>query len=94
MHVLRQLGLNLRRARLTRGLSQENLAFEATVAMNYVSGIERGLRNPTVLVIHRLAIVLSLPIAELFAPVSHRDVLARNLKPGRRARGKSAMKAN
>ena len=42
MNILRLVGLNLRNARLGKGLSQATLANEAEVAMNYVSGIERG----------------------------------------------------
>lgn len=85
MNILRVLGLNLRAARLRKGLSQESLANEAGVAMNYVSGIERGVHNPTVMVLHRLARAVGIPEAKLFAPVSGRDSLAKNLTPGRKA---------
>ena len=84
MNILRLVGLNLRNARLGKELSQESLANEAGVAMNYVSGIERGIQNPTVMVLHRLARVLGIAEAQFFAPAPGRDTLARNLKVGRK----------
>ncbi|MES2255539.1 MAG: helix-turn-helix transcriptional regulator [Pseudomonadota bacterium] len=84
MDIVRQVGINLRHARLSRDLSQETLAIEAHVAMNYVSGIERGVRNPTARVLDRLAKVLGIPVAELFAPILGRTSLAKSLKPGPR----------
>jgi len=46
---------NLRRLRVRRGLSQESLAVDAGVDRSYVSRLERGLENPTVAVLERLA---------------------------------------
>lgn len=86
MSILRIVGSNLRTARLRKGLSQEALANEAGIAMNYVSGIERGVQNPTVMVLHRLATVLGIQEAKLFAPISSLDRLPRNLAPGRKSK--------
>ena len=55
MDVRRRVGINLRKARQERGLSQEKLAFECGLHRTYISGIERGIRNPTVMVIDRIA---------------------------------------
>jgi transcriptional regulator with XRE-family HTH domain len=49
------VGQNVRRLRLARGLTQEQLAFEAKLDLTYVGGIERGRRNPSLLVMVRLA---------------------------------------
>jgi transcriptional regulator with XRE-family HTH domain len=87
MNILRLVGLNLRAARLRKGLSQEALANEAGVAMNYVSGIERGTQNPTVMVLHKLATVLGIQEAKLFTPAPSSDRLPRNLVPGRKSKG-------
>lgn len=57
---------NLRRCRVARGLSQEKLAVDAEIDRTYISGLERGVVNPTVLILDRLAAALSIPIAELF----------------------------
>lgn len=61
------LGRNLRRARKARGLTQEELAFEAELDLTYVGGIERGARNPSLLVMARLADALSIPLVTLLA---------------------------
>ena len=69
MDVRQRLGINLRRLRKARGLGQEKFALEFEIARTYVSGIERGVRNPTVTVVQRLADALGVSIAELFADV-------------------------
>ena len=55
MDVRRRVGLNVKRFRAERGLSQEELAFECGRHRTYVSGVERGVRNPTVVVLEKLA---------------------------------------
>ncbi len=49
------VGENVRRLRLKAGLTQEQLAFEANIDLTYVGGIERGKRNPSLLVMVRIA---------------------------------------
>jgi len=44
----------VREAREKLGISQEELGFESELDRTYVSGIERGVRNPTIKTIHRL----------------------------------------
>jgi transcriptional regulator with XRE-family HTH domain len=44
--VLAKLGLNVRKRREARELTQGNLAERASLDATYISGIERGLRNP------------------------------------------------
>ena len=58
-------GLNLRKFRLERGLSQEALAFECGLHRTYISGVERGVRNPTVLVLEQIAMALKVPSSRL-----------------------------
>ncbi len=86
MDLLKQVGLNIRKLRLARDMSQESVALEADIAMNYLSGIERGTRNASLRVIGRLAAVLGAQVIEFLAPVSPRDVLGPTLRPGRRPR--------
>ena len=52
------VGENVRRLRHARGLTQEQLAFEAKIDLTYVGGIERGRRNPSLLVMARIASAL------------------------------------
>jgi transcriptional regulator with XRE-family HTH domain len=60
-------GKNVRRVRQQRGLTQEALAFEAEIDLTYVGGIERGKRNPSLLVMARIARALSVPLSRLIA---------------------------
>ncbi len=59
------LAANVRRIRKSKGWSQEKLAEMADLDRTYISGIERGLRNPTVEVLQRLAESLGVPAPDL-----------------------------
>ena len=48
-------GKVVRQLREAVGLSQETLAAKTRIHRTYIGGIERGERNPTLLMIHRLA---------------------------------------
>lgn len=52
------VGTNVRRLRLERGFTQEQLALEAGIAMRYVGMIERGEASATVGMLGKLAVVL------------------------------------
>jgi transcriptional regulator with XRE-family HTH domain len=65
MDVRVRVGRNLRQYRLARGVSQEELAYRCALDRTYVSGIERGVRNPTVVVLERLAAVLGIEASDL-----------------------------
>ncbi len=67
MDVRQRLGQNIRRLRRARGLAQEKFALQFGIDRTYVSGIERGARNPSVIIVQRFADALEVPIAELFA---------------------------
>jgi transcriptional regulator with XRE-family HTH domain len=69
MDIRRQVGLNVRRFRQERGWSQEELAFESGLHRTYISGVERGVRNPTVLVLHELAAALKVAPANLLEAI-------------------------
>lgn len=58
--------LNVRRARVERGISQERLAHEAGLNMTHVARIERGEREPGVRAISKLAQALEVSAAVLF----------------------------
>jgi transcriptional regulator with XRE-family HTH domain len=55
----------VRALREERGLSQENFAHVAGLDRTYVSGIERGRRNPTLDIIVQLAAALEVPPSDL-----------------------------
>jgi len=54
------VGSNVRRLRQSAGLTQEQLAFEASIDLTYVGGIERGRHNPSLLVMVRIAKALQI----------------------------------
>ena len=62
-----KFGANVRRLRQRRGLTQEQLAFEAEIDLTYVGGIERGKRNPSLLVMARIADALTVPLPKLLS---------------------------
>jgi transcriptional regulator with XRE-family HTH domain len=77
---------NLRRVRLERGYSQERLALEANIDRAYLSGLERGVRNPTVLLLGKLARVLEVSVSDLIANGSIFEAPVKNLPRGRHVR--------
>jgi transcriptional regulator with XRE-family HTH domain len=77
--IQRHLADNLKAARVRAELSQEKLALDAGVDRTYVSQIERGVGNPSIGVLHRLATRLSLDLVELLS-----------ISDASRARGKKA----
>lgn len=63
----RVVGVNVRRLRVERKLTQEQLALESAIDLTYLGGIERGRRNPSVIVLGRLAASLGIHPRELFS---------------------------
>jgi len=59
------VGRNVRRARQAANITQEQLAFAAEIDLTYLGGIERGRRNPSLLVLVRIAGALNTEPAEL-----------------------------
>jgi transcriptional regulator with XRE-family HTH domain len=49
------LGNTVRRLREAKGWSQEKLAEKSDLHRTYISGIERGIRNPTLTILFKLA---------------------------------------
>lgn len=62
---LRNIGNNIRTARKSKNLSQEELAFKINSARNFIGCIERGEKAPTVYVLYKIAAVLNVPIDNL-----------------------------
>lgn len=59
------LGKVLRELRIERGLTIEGLADVAEMHATYLSGIERGLRNPSLIRLSDLAIALDVPLSHI-----------------------------
>jgi transcriptional regulator with XRE-family HTH domain len=58
-------GKNVRRYRQQKKLTQEQLAFEAEIDLTYMGGIERGNKNPSLLVMARIADALGVQLPKL-----------------------------
>ncbi len=65
MDVRERVGFNLQRLRREKGLSQEELADRAEIHQTYLSGVERGKRNPTITVLQRIAEALGADIEDI-----------------------------
>ena len=68
MDVRRIVGENLRQYRLSAKLSQEEMAARMGVEQSYLSGLEAGRRNPTIVSIYELATALGISHMELVRP--------------------------
>jgi transcriptional regulator with XRE-family HTH domain len=66
MHKL--VGRNVKRIRLEKALTQEQLAALSGFSQQYLSGLEAGRRNPTMLSIYELATALGVSHVELVRP--------------------------
>jgi transcriptional regulator with XRE-family HTH domain len=64
--VRRMVGQNVRRLRLAAGISQAELAERMGVDRAYVSGLEQGARNPTVVTLWHVAKALRAAMKEFF----------------------------
>lgn len=67
MDIREVVAKNIRQFRRDRGWSQEDLSFEAGLHRTYISGVERGKRNPTITVLAKVADALNVSVAELVA---------------------------
>ena len=63
--ILKAFGNRIKAIRLVQGISQEQLGQLAELDRTYISGIERGLRNVSLINIERLAAALNVEPAEL-----------------------------
>ena len=69
MDVVQLLGVNVRHHRKLKGMTQDQLAAAADMERSYVSDLERGTRNPSVLALGRLAKALGVQPHQLLRPV-------------------------
>jgi transcriptional regulator with XRE-family HTH domain len=72
MDARKRVGINVQQLRRARELTQEELAHRADVHQTYLSGVEGGKRNPSVLVLDRIATALGVDIEQLFRRIRGR----------------------
>jgi len=68
MNARQIVGKNMREFRVTAGLSQGDIAKRMDVEQTYVSGLERGVRNPTLTTLERAAAALNVTLIDLVRP--------------------------
>ncbi|WP_169684184.1 helix-turn-helix transcriptional regulator [Rhizobium sp. 57MFTsu3.2] len=84
MDARQRVAMNLRRLRVSKGISQDDLALTADIERSYAGHLERGSKNPTVVTLEKIATALSCDISELFAPVPDDTKPIEPLRSGRR----------
>lgn len=67
MDMRKLVGGNLKNARIAAGLTQEELAERSGFSQQYISGLERGKRNPTIVSIYELGQALGVSHEQLVA---------------------------
>jgi len=66
MEIKLRFGKKVKELRLSKGLSQESLAFKANLDRTYIPSIEKGERNVSITVVEKIAIALDVNIKDLF----------------------------
>jgi transcriptional regulator with XRE-family HTH domain len=72
MDMRRLVGRNVRRLREKKRLTQEELAEVSGFSQQYISSLEQGHRNPTVITLYELAVALGVSHLELVKPSKDR----------------------
>jgi transcriptional regulator with XRE-family HTH domain len=70
---MRAFGEGVRQTLRAKGVSQEALAFNSGLDRTFVSAVERGARNPSLLSLYALADALDVDVRAFFAPESPPD---------------------
>ncbi len=70
MDMRKLVGRNFARLRREKGLTQEQIEERSGLSQQYLSGLERGKRNPTVITLYELAQALGVSHVELVKPES------------------------
>ena len=68
MDMRKLVGSNFARLRREKGLTQEEVAARSGFSQQYLSGLERGRRNPTVITLYELAQALDVSHVDLIMP--------------------------
>lgn len=74
MDMRKLVGRNVQRIRQRKRLTQEQLAEISGFSQQYISGLEKGRRNPTIITIYELALALGVSHIDLVRPDKQADV--------------------
>jgi transcriptional regulator with XRE-family HTH domain len=72
MDVRKLVGRNFVRLRHEKGLTQEQVEERSGLSQQYISGLENGHRNPSVVTLYHLATALGVNLVELVQPATKR----------------------
>ncbi|MBR0946839.1 helix-turn-helix domain-containing protein [Bradyrhizobium liaoningense] len=72
MDMRRLVGQNVKKVRLEKGLTQEQFSERSGFSQQYLSGLETGRRNPTVVTVYELAQALGVSYLDLLQPPATR----------------------
>jgi transcriptional regulator with XRE-family HTH domain len=73
MDMRKLVGRNFARLRQKKGLTQEQVAAQSGFSQQYISGLERGKRNPTIITLYELAVAIDVGHIELLANEEQND---------------------
>lgn len=73
MDMRKLVGRNVRRIRQAEGLTQEQFAEASGFSQQYISGLENGTRNPTVVTLYEIARALGVTPIDLLNPGRERS---------------------
>jgi transcriptional regulator with XRE-family HTH domain len=69
MEIVAEFGKIIRKLRIEAGLTQEELGFEADLRRTFISTIELGQQQPSLITIFKLAKALKVPVSKIIALV-------------------------
>ena len=90
MDMRKLVGRNFARLRVAKGFTQERFAEVSGVTQQYVSDLERGLRNPTVVTLYHLAQALGVSHVELVVPDDETHTKPQNRRSGKPEKSRPA----
>lgn len=70
MDMRKLVGQNFARLRREKGLTQEDVEARSGFSQQYLSGLENGVRNPTVVTLYELALAIGVDYLDLLKPSS------------------------
>ncbi|MBB4581546.1 transcriptional regulator with XRE-family HTH domain [Rhizobium aethiopicum] len=74
MDMRKLVGSNFARLRREKGLTQEQVEARSGISQQYLSGLERGRRNPSIITIYEIAQALEVSHVDLVMPLGDVDL--------------------
>ena len=73
--ILKNLGNNIKKLRLSKNISQEELAYKIDSARNFIGCIERAEKSPTIITLAKIANALNVSLSELVQNIEFQNNL-------------------